>query len=194
MSSAYLSSIMPCRGVAKQVDPFESKGLKPDFRIAGSRVELKPARCQAMGKLDSSCVQLLPVQCPAPLLRRVSRAADEQGAPDGTEDSAHQSGAFVPRGIGRRRRRGGRRERRRRWSRAMRDVARFPRRRQHRPCRRRRRRPVGARLGVAARKQYQIGYVDHTGCPAIGVLYHTPYWGCHSRVCQIGYTDHNCRH
>jgi hypothetical protein len=34
---------------------FESKGLKPDFHFIGSRFEI--GRFQAMGKLDSTCIQ-----------------------------------------------------------------------------------------------------------------------------------------
>ena len=38
------------RAVAVQVDPFESKGLKPDFHFIGSRVETR--RFQAYGSTE----------------------------------------------------------------------------------------------------------------------------------------------
>jgi hypothetical protein len=42
-----------CRGVAVQVDPFESKTfLKPGDHVSGSRVETR--RFQAMGQLDAT--------------------------------------------------------------------------------------------------------------------------------------------
>jgi hypothetical protein len=37
---------------AVQVDPFESKGLKPGYHVSGARVETR--RVQAVGQLDSS--------------------------------------------------------------------------------------------------------------------------------------------
>jgi hypothetical protein len=40
------------QAVAVQVDPFESKGLKPVYHFSGSRVETR--RFQAMGQLDST--------------------------------------------------------------------------------------------------------------------------------------------
>jgi hypothetical protein len=43
------------RSGAAQIDPFESKGLKPVSHFIGSRVETR--RFQAMGQLDSTCIE-----------------------------------------------------------------------------------------------------------------------------------------